>query len=179
MTENNRLATIERVLALLLDGEKGISLDMLQPSTKEFLTLAFREKRLLGPVGICGFPCDGGCQTCEFHTKSLAEHFANVTLREEEAKEDELWEEQQRRNKEIDDINMTAAKELPDDHDDVFVCRTCGSECISYEDGGGISWLCEPCYYGNQAQEIGYCGFPCGFGCPTCDTGGYDGADEI
>lgn len=173
MTDNNRLEMIDKALKLFLEGKMGNTLEDLQPSAKEFLKLAFREDSPLGPYGMCGFPCDGACQTCETYTKSLAEYFATVVLREEEMKADEEWELEQRRNKEIDEINLAAAKELDD------TCAYCGSECISYEEHGEVTWLCEDCYYNNQAQEIGYCGFPCGFGCPSCDSGGYDGRGEI
>lgn len=174
MTDNNRIEMIERALNLFLEGKMGNTLDDLQPSAKEFLKLAFREEKLLGPIGMCGFPCDGGCGACEAHTKSIAEYFGNVVMKQEEDMLDEEWELEQRRNKEIDEINLAAAKELEEN-----LCASCGNDCISYEQDGQVLWLCEDCYYGNQAQEIGYCGFPCGYGCPTCDTGGYDGRDEI
>jgi hypothetical protein len=30
-----------------------------------------------------------------------------------------------------------------------------------------------------QNPQIGFCGFPCNFGCPTCTECGYDDSDEF
>ena len=157
--QNNRIAMIEKALALLLEQGESNLMEQLQPSAKEFLKMASREDPILGPIGICGFPCDGGCETCEVHTKMLAEHFPKTYLTD-----DEMWEDEQRWQKEHDDLS--SAIEF-----DENLCATCGSQCVSYEMDGNVHWLCEECYYGNQAEEIGLCGFPCDGHCHTCESG--------
>ena len=29
-----------------------------------------------------------------------------------------------------------------------------------------------------SSAEVGFCGFPCGYGCPTCTNRGYDPSEE-
>jgi hypothetical protein len=172
---NQRIMMIEHAMNLLLKGKGGNSLEILEPSANDFLKIAFKEDSPLGPYGMCGFPCDGSCDTCDTQTKRIAEYFASVVLTEEEKKEDEEWEEQERRNREIDEINQAAAQELVEN-----LCASCGNECISYEQDGQVNWICEECYNGNQPVEIGHCGFPCDGHCRECGgLGTYDSWDEI
>lgn len=67
-----------------------------------------------------------------------------------------------------------------EDDEENNVCATCGGECMSYNTGKELHWLCESCYYGNEPATIGYCGFSCDGQCNTCGgSGGYDGSDEV
>lgn len=159
MTDIEQLAILEKTFTDLLDGETGAILEELKPTVKELLTLAFREKPLEKSIGMCGVPCDGTCMTCNIHMKFLVGHFAKLVVQQE--KEQEEWEEEQRRNKEMDDLNQQAAKEL-DEH----FCETCGYDCIPYEIGKQNSW----------PKQIGYCGFPCDGRCYECG-GGESGLD--
>lgn len=159
MNDNNRIAMIEKAMALLLEQGESNLMDTLQPSAKEFLKIASREDPVLGPIGICGFPCDGSCKTCVTHMKLLAEHFPRTYLTDDEA-----WELNQKLLKEQDELSSAV------DFDE-NLCATCGSICVSYEMDGCNHWLCENCYYGNEAQEIGTCGFPCDGHCQTCEAG--------
>ena len=67
-----------------------------------------------------------------------------------------------------------------EDDEENNVCATCGGECMSYNTGKELHWLCESCYYGKEPTTIGYCGFSCDGQCNTCGgSGGYDGSDEV
>ena len=159
MNQNNRIAMIEKAMALLLEKGESNLMDQLQPSAREFLKIASREDPVLGPIGMCGFPCDGACKTCESYTKMVAEHFPRTYLTDDEA-----WEQEQHCLKEQDE--MCSAIEMGEN-----LCATCGSECVFYEMDGCNHWLCEDCYYGNEPEEIGACGFPCDGNCQTCGGG--------
>lgn len=54
----------------------------LQPTVQDFLKLAYYEKKIEGPIGMCGTSCDGTCATCEHHNSLLDAYFSK--------KEDEL-----------------------------------------------------------------------------------------
>lgn len=70
--------------SMLADGRVDIhtSLADLEPTVQDFLKLAYYEKKIEGPIGMCGTPCDGSCATCENHNKLLDAYFSK--------KEDEL-----------------------------------------------------------------------------------------
>ena len=165
MTDTTRLDLIQTTLTQILTnsptsegGKAGIErLNELDISTNEWLALAFRPQKL---------PAD----------------FDPAPFLVDPVDEDEKWENQQRVDRELDDIlSSTAVKdkdetEEEEDHD----CFTCGAACVSYNVGDETYWLCEECYYGNTESEYGNCGSICDGHCPTCDNGGgYDGADEI
>jgi hypothetical protein len=158
MTETNRLNEIETIFREILQeltgtNTNGVSaaqqrLQELNPTVQELLALANKPQK-------------------------LSDSFDVSTVLELPKEEDEDWDDMQRLQRELDELcSFVEAKEQPN------LCTTCGSECISYNQDGETHWLCEQCYYGNQAQEIGYCGFPCDGYCQSCG-GGYDGTDEI
>ena len=171
MTDTYRLDSLEKTLTRLLEGEKDSEWKQLKPTVKELLTLAMREPPSLGPVGFCGYPCDGTCKCCTTFDALLKQHFT-TPVPEPEVDEDKEWEEEERKNKEMDEL--CASWEMQDNF-----CGTCGNLCVSYQVEDYQSWLCEFCYYGNEPVEIGLCGFPCDGRCTTCNEGGYDPSGEI
>jgi hypothetical protein len=162
MTDTYRIDCLEKSLTHLLEGGVDTEWKELKPTVKELLTLAMRESPSLGPVGMCGYPCDGTCKCCTTFDSLLKKHFTTPV----EPDEDEAWEKEVREAKEMDEL------------EDSF-CATCGNLCIQYEVDSYQMWLCETCYYGNEPVEIGLCGFPCDGRCRTCNEGGYDPNGEI
>lgn len=161
MTDHTRLNEIENIFREILQeltgaNTNGVSaaqqrLQELNPTVKELLTLANKPPK-------------------------LSDAFDVSTVLELPKDEDEDWDDMQRLQRELDELcSFVEAKEQEQPNR----CTTCGSDCVSYDMDGETCWLCEQCYYGNQAQEIGYCGFPCDGYCQSCGGGGYDGADEI
>lgn len=150
MTDTTRLDLIQTTLMQILNNKLTPDvLNDLNISTKEWLDLASRPQKL---------PAD----------------FDPAPFLVDPADEDEKWEDEQRRQRETDDI-LTAV-EYEDTHD----CFTCGAACVSYNIGDETYWLCEECYYGDAEPEYGNCGSICDGHCCVCDNGGgYDGADEI
>lgn len=104
----------------------------LQPTVQDFLKLAYYERKIEGPIGMCGNSCDGTCETCDHHTRLLDEHYSN-----------------NKHEKEIDDLLDTS---------NLYLCTTCESECVPYDVEGDTFWLCESCYFGN---ELGDCDMGC------------------
>jgi hypothetical protein len=155
MTDTTRLTKIETLLRVMLESASSTNekdnaskeLNSMNVTTKEWLTLAAKEQKL---------PAD-------FDVTAMLKM------------PDDLWEDQQRKQKEEDDILSTIPEEKEEDHS----CFTCGSQCVSYNIESETYWICENCYYGTNESSIGYCGFPCDGYCQTCGGGGYDGADEI
>jgi hypothetical protein len=152
-TMNTRLEMIRNTLLESLSTDGGSdALAQLKPTPKELLTLAMREEKFTGTIGMCGTECNDSCKWCS----------------------GQQWENEQRFQKELDDILSTV------EESNAYSCATCGDECIPYDANGEVHWLCETCYYGKDELTIGYCGFSCDGYCNTCGgAGGYDGADEI
>jgi hypothetical protein len=147
-------------LAILTNGE--IPYDAVNPTVKELLTVANQEKKLEGPIGICGTKCDDSCDTCKTYLNVIANHFLDTdkehlldakAQQKLDAKAQQQWEDEQRVQKEHDDLESCNCKNL---------CSACGSECVSYTvhwDGEEEThWMCERCYYYGQEDWHEYGG---------------------
>lgn len=181
-----------------VNGTQSIhdALKSINPTVRDFLTLANKEKTLEGPIAMCGTQCEGDCNTCNVYSGLLDEHFENkqvtpillcgecgydeATMYNDYNEKGDVcaacfWDLRENERRETGMLRMQ--EELKKLNEET-TCYTCGSECISFEVDGSVHWLCENCYYGNEPAEIGYCGFPCDGYCQTCG-GGYDANGEI
>ena len=113
--------------AILTNGE--IAFDAVNPTVKELLTLANQEKKVEGPIGMCGSKCDDSCDTCKTYSTLLTEHF-----KEQEEKEEE-------------EENFCAS------------CGSeCVSYTIHWDGQEEVHWMCERCYYYGQEDWLEYGG---------------------
>lgn len=150
-TERLKIVSTMMNLAILTNGE--IRYDAVNPTVKELLTLANQEKKIEGPIGICGTKCDDSCDTCKTYLNVIANHFLDTDKQQAAEEAQQEWEEEQRQQKEQDELNSC-------NHENW--CASCGSECVSYTihwDGEEEThWMCERCYYYGQEDWLEYGG---------------------
>lgn len=130
-----RLNEISMAINLALYTNGAVSIQCVNPTTKELLAFANQEPKFTADLAPCGHTFDKQCSFCT-----------------PPAAEDE-WEEQMREDKERDELLMMGAQEV-EEQEKPCICSTCGSECVKIEqDGTDDWWLCEPCYYGNPNDD--------------------------
>ena len=147
MTDTTRIDLISNSFTQLLTtvGTEGATVareqfDALNVTAEELLALAFKPQVLPDDFDVSKF----------------------IELSDE----DQAWENEQRNQREVDDLEQCQPiEEVSEKHP----CLTCGAECVSYEVGDETYWLCEPCYYGSHCNcgdctetgldwnESGYC----------------------
>ena len=99
-TESIELFPSNEMLPTIKDIEEGLAAFYnSKPTVGELLALAFAEPKLEVKVGMCGSACNGDCESCDAHTKKIAEHFVIQVL-----SDDEVWERQVQVDKEVDEL---------------------------------------------------------------------------
>ncbi len=141
MTDTTRMDLISNSFTQLLTSactegatEARKQFDALNVTVKELLALAFKPHVLPDDFDVSKF----------------------IELSEE----DQAWENQQREQKEADDLEQCHPIEEVDEN---HLCFTCGTQCVPYQAGDDTHWLCEACYYGDS--------------CDCNDCGGETGLD--
>ncbi len=140
MTDTNRLDIIQTTLLNILNATSAQGMEVakkeladLNVTSREFLKIANKKEEL---------PAD-------FDVDKM------LVIPEEN---DEEWEEEQRTQREIDDLEQFAdAAEEEDDEDDNYCCN-CGNQLIPYDAYGETHWMCEDCYYGRNNEYEGETG---------------------
>lgn len=119
-----RLETISTMIKMSILTNGAIDFTVMNPTVKELLTLANKEPRLEGTVGMCGTPCNDSCSTCKTYLALAVEHF-----------------------EEKETLCATCGGECvsytaPNDEQEYWLCEHCYYGNDDYSDGGygGLDW---------------------------------------